>query len=224
MKEGYTHISFVIDRSGSMQSVKSDTIGGFNKFLAEQKEVDCECTFTYCQFDDEYEVVHDFVNVKDVPELTDATFQPRGWTAMYDAIGRQIVETGNKLGALSEDQRPDKIIFVVLTDGAENRSREYNGSKVKEMITHQTEKYGWAFMFLGANINAEAVGSSLGIDADFTSTFATSAAGMESTFDLLAAKTAGMRRSAGPLYCMGKKTPIAAAYSYTAEDKAQMQA
>ena len=179
-----------------------------------------------CQFDHEYESLYDFSELTTVTELSEQTFVPRGWTALYDAIGKQIIETGKKLKDMEEEDRPEKVIFVILTDGEENQSKEFRGEQgrqaIQQMITHQTEKYSWAFMFLGANIDAEKVGATLGIDRDFSATFGATAKGVETTFDIMSAKLGGMRREAGPLYCMGKKTPVAMAASYSAEDKAAM--
>ena len=134
MKKDYTHISLVLDRSGSMDSVKADTIGSFNTFLKEQKENPKECTFTLVQFDNEYEIIHDFVSLKKSKNLTEKTFVPRGMTALYDAIGRTINSVGQKLADMSEEDRPERVIFVVLTDGEENSSKEFHRDQINEII------------------------------------------------------------------------------------------
>jgi hypothetical protein len=165
-----TEIICVIDRSGSMAAIRDDAIGGFNTFLEEQKKIDKPCNLTYVQFDDEYEVVHNGVPIKDVSPLTPATFVPRGWTALLDAIGRTIDTVGMRLMGTPENQRPGKVIFVILTDGEENSSREYKRSLILEMITRQREKYNWEFVFLAANQDAISVGREMGIQyaANFT--------------------------------------------------------
>lgn len=152
MKKDYTHIIFVLDRSGSMNSVVTDTIGGFNTFLKEQKEVKGEATVTFIQFDDKYEVNADFVDISQIKELDHTTFVPRGYTALFDAIGKTIVSVGEKLIKMKKKNIPEKVIFVILTDGAENSSKEYRTYEViSKMIKRQTEKYNWMFVFLGAD-------------------------------------------------------------------------
>lgn len=193
MKSGYSHISFVLDRSGSMGYIQDDTIGGVNKFIEDQQALEGECTFTLCQFDDKYEIDYSFKNIKEVEKLTRATFQPRGWTAMYDAIGRQIVETGEKLASLPEDQRPEKVLFVILTDGQENSSKEFVRTKINEMIKHQNETYQWEFIFLGANIDAESVGTTLGIKAGNSMTFACNSTSVADSFGTMSKSVGGYR-------------------------------
>src|ERR1035437_3209746 len=151
MKENYTHISVVLDRSGSMSSIASDTIGGFNTFLKTQKEAVGTCTFSLMQFDNEHTIIHDGVDINEVPDLDATTFVPRGGTALWDAIGRTIHATGAYLGKMKEADRPEKVVFVIITDGDENSSREFSHAKVREMIKHQTDKYQWGIIFLGAN-------------------------------------------------------------------------
>jgi len=164
MKTDLTDISVVLDRSGSMESVRKDTIGGFNAFLEEQQAQPGEATLTLAQFDDQYEIMHDGKRIKDVPALTEQTFVPRGMTALLDAIGRTIVATGARLAAMSEADRPAKVIFVILTDGEENHSREFDLAKVTEMIEHQRKVYSWDFVFLGANQDAIKAAAGLGIN------------------------------------------------------------
>lgn len=163
MKASYSHITVILDRSGSMVSKKSDVIGGFNRFLDEQKAVPGECTVTLVQFDsqDPYEILRDFSPLADVKPLG-KEYQPRGNTPLYDAVGRDIADTGAKLEALAESHRPSKVIFVIVTDGLENASREYDQKKVAAMTKEQTEKYGWQFVYLGANQDAMAEGEKVG--------------------------------------------------------------
>lgn len=224
-KSNYTHIAFVLDRSGSMSSVRTDTIGGFNKFLEDQKAVEGECTFSLCQFDHEYESLYDFSQIGKVSKLTDETFVPRGWTALYDAIARQIIETGKSLKAMTEDKRPEKVIFVILTDGEENKSIEYAGEKgrlaIQDMIKHQTEKYSWEFLFLGANINAELVGGSLGIKLGNSMTFACNADGVDGAFGAVSKGMTTLRSMSKFDYDASVASATYA--SFSAEDKAYQQ-
>ena len=182
MKKDYCHISVVLDRSGSMGSIRHDTIGGFNTFLKTQKESPGEATLSLTQFDTEYLLVHSFVPIQEVPELNERTFVPRGATALYDAIGLAIVGCGEKLAALSEEERPEKVILVILTDGEENSSREYSHSRIQGMIKEQSDKYNWEFVFLGANIDAKKVGDSLGVKLGNTMTYAANSKGVGASF------------------------------------------
>lgn len=143
-----------------MQSCRTDAEGGLNSFVEEQKKHPGEAVYTLVQFNTNYEFVHKAMPIKDVPKFT---LQPSGGTALLDAIGRAIIETGDRLKAMPEDQRPGLVVFVILTDGEENSSREFTREKIKEMIEHQTTQYKWQFTYLGANQDAFAVGGSMGI-------------------------------------------------------------
>jgi hypothetical protein len=182
MNENLTDISIVLDRSGSMSVVKTDTIGGFNDFLKAQKACPGEAVLTLAQFDDKYDIVHNGINIQDVPELNDETFVPRGWTALLDAIGRTINATGARISALPEDARPSKVIFVILTDGQENSSKELTREEVMKMIKHQTKTYKWDFVFLGANQDAIQAGVRMGILANNSMTYAADAKGTQDAF------------------------------------------
>ncbi len=182
-KENLTDITIVLDRSGSMSDIKDDTIGGFNQFLGDQKKVDGEALFTLAQFDDEYEVVHNAINIQDAPDLNERTFVPRSMTRLFDAIGKTIVTTGQRLDEMKEEDRPSKVIFVILTDGKENDSREYSDKAgIFNMITHQQEKYNWEFVFLGAKQDAIAVGVGLGIKASSSIQFGKTGEGTKKAF------------------------------------------
>jgi uncharacterized protein YegL len=148
-----TLIAVVLDRSGSMEPIRDDIIGGFNTFMADQRKVPGECTVTLAQFDDEYEIVHDDKPLADLPNLTAETYVPRGSTALNDAIGRTINSVGATLAKRAESDRPGHVIFVIITDGAENASQEFAGSKVTEMIKHQQDKYQWQFTYLAASLD-----------------------------------------------------------------------
>lgn len=164
MREDYTHIAIILDRSGSMSSIRNDVVGGFNKFLEDQQKVPGRCTVTLVQFDtaNPYEIMRDMEDIKAVQPLGD-DYAPRGGTPLYDAIGRGIVNTGEKLRTLAEGDRPGKVIFVILTDGEENSSKEYTKDKIALMTKEQTDKYKWQFVYLGANQDAMAVGQGVGL-------------------------------------------------------------
>jgi hypothetical protein len=188
MKTGYTDISIVLDRSGSMESVRSDTIGGFNTFLDDQRESGGEATITLAQFDNIYEVVYSAIPLADANRLDNSTFVPRASTALLDAIGRTIQDTGRRLAAMAEDQRPEKVVFVILTDGLENASNEFTAQKVNEMISHQRDVYKWEFVFLGANQDAITTAANLGIRAANSLTYAANSEGVERAFRSMSKK------------------------------------
>jgi len=171
MKKGLTYIIFVIDRSGSMSSIKKDMIGGFNSFIKAQRDSNIgDCRVFAYQFDTEYSTIFENLDVNKVADLTDATYQPRGGTALYNSLGKTINDIGAKLAALSESERPEKVLVVTITDGEDNSTLtnfpeavQYNAEKVKGMVTHQTEVYKWDFAYIGANQDAWAVGGSMGV-------------------------------------------------------------
>lgn len=162
----------LLDRSGSMASIKADIEGGFNAFVADQRSQPGRVTLTLAQFDDHYDVIHDRVPLADVPPL-DLT--PRGMTALLDSIARLVTTTGEQLAALPEDQRPDTVIVGILTDGMENASREWTHPAIKALIEQQTTRYRWEFLYMGANQDAIEVGTGLGISANRSLTYSTSA-------------------------------------------------
>lgn len=179
-----SHIVFLLDRTGSMEVIRDDTIGGFNAFLAEQKKQPGRCTFTLVQFDtqDPQEVVYDRVAMPSVAPLTAETFVPRGGTPLLDSLAQLIVSTGQRLAEMPEPDRPGKVIFVVLTDGQENSSIQYTRAKVFDMITHQREVYQWQFVFLGANQDAIAEAVALGMDGGKAMRFAVTRRGSAAAF------------------------------------------
>lgn len=168
----YTHICFILDRSGSMESIKDDTIGGFNAFVEEQKKLPGKCTFSLAQFDHEYEMVYDLVPVNDVEPRSGSNYIPRGQTALLDAIGRAVVTEGEKLAKMKDEDRPGLVVLVILTDGFENHSREYSRSRIKEMLEQQQHEYSWKISYLGANQDAITVAGGLGIAAGSSADFA----------------------------------------------------
>ena len=189
-----THIAVLLDRSGSMGVVKDETISGFNYFLKEQKAAGDNASFTLVQFDSEStDVVHEARPVRDVPDLNQDTYQPRGSTPLLDALGQTIISTGKTLAAIPEAKRPDKVVFVVITDGEENASHQFTKARVKEMIDLQTGVYKWQFIYLGANQDAFAEAGAVGIPAATAANFAP--ANMEMAFTGTSANVASYRRS-----------------------------
>lgn len=182
-----TAIAVVLDRSGSMATVREATVGGLNQFFRTQRELAGEVRLTLVQFDDKYEVHKDFVDLKQTPDLTQDDFVPRGWTALLDAVGKTIVDFGNKLAALPETERPGKVIVVVQTDGEENASREFNHQRIQDMVAHQRDKYAWDFVFLGANMDAISTGATLGIMAGQSLSYNASPLSTAKTFQVLGA-------------------------------------
>jgi len=163
-----THLYFLLDRSGSMQSIKTDTEGGFAAFIEEQKKAPGECQVTLAQFDDEYDVVYADRPLADVPALD---LQPRGSTALLDAMGRTITEAGARLAGLPDDQRPGTVIVAIMTDGMENASREWTHPAIKALVTQQSGQWGWQFMYMGADQDAVEVGAQLGVARDHSVTY-----------------------------------------------------
>ena len=164
MKEGLSAIICIIDRSGSMELIKTDAIGGFNAFLEEQKKLPGEAVLTTIQFNHEYEVIFENKPLQEVEPITEREYQPAGMTALLDAVGKTIDAAGKRLAAMPGENRPENVIVAILTDGHENASKTYSLSDVKERITHQKENYAWEFIFLGANQDAFDEAAKIGID------------------------------------------------------------
>lgn len=163
MRNDLTDVTLVVDRSGSMEEIRSDAQGGINAFVADQAKLPGECRITLVQFDDKYEIVHSGILASEWPEYHLA---PRGSTALLDAVGRAIIETGNRISAMPEFQRPCLVICVISTDGMENASQEFTREKVREMISHQQTVYNWQFSFLAANQDAFTQAEYLGLSDD----------------------------------------------------------
>lgn len=190
MKNNFTDITVILDRSGSMSSVANDVIGGFNKFIESQKKVKGTALMSLVQFDNEYESVYEGIDIKEVKELN---LVPRGMTALLDAIGRSITETGERLNNMKKNKRPDKVICVIITDGEENASKEYNKQQISEMIKHQTSIYNWEFVFLGANQDAINEANSIGINMKNAINYSHSSKGYANTFNILSSTIASCR-------------------------------
>lgn len=188
-----TDITIILDRSGSMESVKDDTIGGFNSFLSSQQNTGTEASISLVQFDDQYETLYLDKDINSAENLTQMTFQPRGSTALFDAIGRTINSVGNRLASLSETERPDKVLMVIVTDGFENASTEFTSQKVSEMISHQRNVYKWEFMFIGANQDAVLSAKEIGIPMAAAITYAPNAQGTQLAFGMMAEKIQNYR-------------------------------
>jgi hypothetical protein len=246
MRSDYTHVTVVLDSSGSMASIKNDTIGGFNTFLEAQKQAVGKATFTFVQFSSGvhtgkarrvevkdrrinlgglggvgifgqqtcfptsspvlqpkvdpvvpqhhdvyfYAVINDFSDIQEVNALNDKTFVPHGGTPLLDSIGWAIDDTGERLSSLPESERPSKVLFVIITDGEENASQVFNYTEIQEKIKHQTEAYSWDFMYLGANQDAIAEGSKMGISGASSLSYAATGQATHDTYAVLASKAA----------------------------------
>jgi len=179
-----TEIIFLLDRSGSMGGLQSDTIGGFNALIEKQRQLKGETTVTTVLFDDRYEILWNGIDANKI-KLTDKEYYVRGSTALLDAVGKTILDVGYRLSQASEEQKPGKVIFVITTDGMENASHEFTYKKIKEIIKHQKEKYDWEFIFLGANIDARKEADNIGIDMNNAYSFEASKIGVESMYQMV---------------------------------------
>ena len=166
MKKNLTEIVFILDRSGSMAGLEDDTIGGFNAMIRKQQEEPGEAFVSTVLFDNHTEVIHDRVDIQQIQPMTRKDYYVRGCTALLDAVGKSIHHIRNVHKYAREEDRPEKTIFVITTDGMENASKEYSYDRVRRMIEHEQEKHGWEFLFLGANIDAAREAARFGIDAD----------------------------------------------------------
>ena len=194
MKENLTELVFILDRSGSMSGLETDTIGGFNSMLEKQKKESGEAFVTTVLFDDKYEVLHDRYDIKGVNLLTEKEYYVRGSTALLDAIGITINNIGKALSDTNEEDRPGKVLFVIITDGMENSSREFSYEKVKKMVEHQKSKYSWDFIFLGANIDAIKTANSFGISADMATNFVSDSAGTQLNYKIVSEVVSSFRK------------------------------
>ena len=207
MKKGLTNLIFIVDRSGSMGKIASDMIGGYNEFIKKQAELPSDCFVSFYQFDDKYDAVFERKALKDVPALDNTTYVPRGFTALYDAVGKTINDYGKYLSDLKEEERPERVLVVIITDGLNNASHEFDMKEVRDMVKHQTEKYLWDFVFLGSNIDAWSHGESMGIASASTLQFANSKGSVQNAFKSLSRNVRSYRS------CDTK-----AAYSFDSQD------
>ena len=197
MKKDLAELVFILDKSGSMGGLERDTIGGYNSMLDKQRDVEGEAVITTVLFDNGYELLHDRIDIKAVSPITEKEYQVGGSTALIDAIGRTINKIGNVQKNTDEKYRAEKVMFVIITDGEENSSREFTSDKVKEMIENQKEKYGWEFIFLGANIDAVETAAQFGITADRAQSYHSDKAGTALNYHVVGAAVAGFRTAAG---------------------------
>ncbi len=195
MKKNLTELVIILDRSGSMAGLESDTIGGFNGMLEKQKATEGEVLVSTVLFDGRSEVLYDRVPLAEVPKMTEKEYYVRGCTALLDAIGGAIHHIGNIHKYAREEDRPEKTIFVITTDGMENASREYSYDRVKEMVERQQEKYGWEFLFLGANMDAIRTAGRFGIRADRAANYHSDHIGTALNYEVLADTVCEMRVS-----------------------------
>ena len=196
MKKNLTELVFILDRSGSMAGLEQDTIGGFNAMLQKQRGEPGEAVISTVLFDNETEVIHDRIPLDRVPRLTEKEYYVRGCTALLDAVGGAIHHIGNVHKYAREEDRPEKTLFVITTDGMENASRRYTYDKVKAMIERQREKYGWEFLFLGANIDAAREAARFGIRADCAADYHADSIGTEAVYESVCEAVCQVRRSA----------------------------
>ena len=190
-----TELVFILDRSGSMSGLEKDTIGGFNSMIEKQKQEDGQALVSTVLFDNESVVIHDRLPLDRVPPLTEEEYYTRGCTALLDAVGGAIHHIGNVHKYARKEDVPEKTLFIITTDGYENASRRYDYEKVRHMIQHEKEKYGWEFLFLGANIDAAAEAKRFGIDADRAVTYKCDAAGTALNYDVISEAVCHVRAS-----------------------------
>ena len=204
MKKNLTEIVFILDRSGSMAGLEADTIGGFNAMIEKQKKEPGEALVSTVLFDNETEVIHDRVDIKKIELLTDRDYYVCGCTALLDAVGGAIHHIGNVHKYAREEDRPEKTLFVITTDGMENASRKYSYEKLKAMIERQKEKYGWEFIFLGANIDAAKEAARFGISEDRAANYHADSAGTAVIYEAMN-EVVGNVRACRPMNANWKK-------------------
>lgn len=198
MKKNLTEMVFILDKSGSMQGLESDTIGGFNSMIDRQKKQDGEALVSTVLFSDNSKVIHDRVDIRKIEPLTDRQYYVEGCTALIDAIGGAIHHIGNVHKYAREEDVPEHTIFVITTDGMENASHKYSSDQVKAMVKCQKEKYGWEFLFLGANIDAVETAAHFGIMEDRAVTFHNDAKGQQLNYEVVS-KTMSAFRACAPV-------------------------
>ena len=193
MNANRTELVFILDRSGSMSGLESDTIGGYNAMLEKQKKEAGEATVTTVLFDDKYELLHDRIDLKGIAPITDREYYVRGCTALLDAIGKTIQKIANVQKHTSPENRADKVLFVITTDGMENASREYTYDKIHALVERQKQEYGWEFLFLGANIDAISTARRFGIGADRAVNYHADSQGTRLNYDAVGKAVSAVR-------------------------------
>jgi len=185
MRENLTELVFILDRSGSMSGLETDTIGGFNSMIRKQKKEEGEAYVTTVLFDDQFDLIHDRVKIGDMQDLTDKEYFVRGCTALLDAVGNAIEHISNIHKYAREEDRPAKTLFVITTDGLENASHKFSLKEVKKMIEKQKEKDNWEFLFLGANMDAVDVAGRMGISRDCAARYNCDSVGTSINYEVL---------------------------------------
>lgn len=193
MKKGLCEIIAIIDRSGSMETIRNDAIGGFNNFLKEQKAHPGEALFTLLKFHHEYEVVCEGIPIAEVQPFTHETYVPTGATALLDAVGRAVTDAGMRFAAMPEDKRPEKVIVFIITDGEENSSKEYKKEAVKTIVERQQKDYKWAFIFCGAGIDAFHEAGSFGVNPKFVLNVSHDSEGTRDAYNYASTTTTSLR-------------------------------
>lgn len=195
MKQDTTHITVILDRTGSMESIRLDTIGGFNAFLSSQQDQPSSATFSLVQFDsqDPYEVIHNFLEISSVPQLSRETFVPRAATPLLDAIGRGINDLDQRLAEIPPENRPGKVVMVIITDGYENASKEFRKNQIEKMIGEKQEKSDWQFVFLSADLNGIDDAMEIGLHQRKTMRFNKTAQGTQAMFGSVSEKISDYR-------------------------------
>src|SRR5690554_6759144 len=185
LKKGLTELVFILDKSGSMAGLETDTIGGYNAMLKKQQDVEGGCRITTVLFDNNYELLHDRIDIRAVRPITEKEYSVGGTTALLDAMGRTIHKIINVQKNTDEAYRAEKVMVVIITDGYENSSREYSVENVRSLIQHQKDKYGWEFIFLGANIDAVETAQHFGISRDRAQNYHADSDGIELNFRVM---------------------------------------
>ena len=196
MKKGLTELVFILDRSGSMAGLEGDTIGGFNAMIAKQQQAEGEAYVSTVLFDNESVVIHDRVDVQKVAPMTQEQYSVRGCTALLDAVGNAIHHIGNVHKYAREKDRPEHTLFVITTDGMENASRRYTAEQIKQKIERQKSKYGWEFLFLGANIDAAEAAQNIGINRNRAVSYRSDSIGTELNYEVISDAVCCMRECA----------------------------
>ena len=197
MKNNVTELVFILDRSGSMSGFEADTIGGFNSTIEKQKEQDGKVCVSTVLFDNYSEVIHDRVDISEIKPMTRNDYQVRGCTALLDAIGGAIHHIGNVHKYARPEDVPEHTIFIITTDGMENASRRYSSAEIKAKIKHQSEKYGWEFIFLAANIDAEETAEDIGIRRELAVNYTQDTEGVQATYAVMCEAITSVRKCKG---------------------------
>lgn len=202
MGKGLTELVFILDRSGSMSGLEADTIGGFNSLIAKQKKEEGTALISTVLFDDHAEVLYDRISLDRIEPMNDRQYYVRGCTALLDALGGAIHHIGNVHKYAREEDRPEKTIFIITTDGMENSSHRYTYDKVKKMVERQRDRYGWEFLFLGANIDAIEVAGRFGVQANRAVNYECDSEGTQLNYEVLSKAVSRVRTCAAPTAAM----------------------